>query len=357
MTPRSPGRSAGLAVSLMLVISTCQGSPTGPTARPQPSSVSSQVSTPVPSTPSALPPVGRLVFDRFDSNHDNAWLGTFAIGAGSGGARRLPIPVPADGGVSAVWSPDGQRVMLNPSGGAAIMDAAGSSFTRVHAKGTAGDLSCSAWSPDGLSLLCNLGSPDPATDGIYSVRTDGTHLIRLTVSPYHEVVGTAGDCGGGDSRAVFSPDGKEFAFIRQKCGTGADPGFDETGAILIEHIDGTGLREVVPQGGVRTHEGSTLSWSPDGSWIAFGTQDQYLRLVHPDGTGLVKPLVDAGTAPIGGIFGPSWSPDGKWIVFGTINQGVAGSLYMVMPDGSNLTKVQGDTTGAAFVNWGRAPSP
>jgi hypothetical protein len=63
------------------------------------------------------------------------------------------------------------------------------------------------------------------------------------------------------------------------------------------------LREVVPEGGVRTHEGSALSWSPDGSWIAFGTQDQYRSLIDPDGTGLVKPLVDVGNAPINGVFG------------------------------------------------------
>lgn len=362
MTKRSSRRAVGLAVSVALGLAACQGAPAGSVAGP-PASGAPVVATPVPSLTVALPPGGRLVFDRFDSNQNDAWLGTFVIGGEPGDNRPLTVPVKAGGGLVAVWSPDGRRILLNvwtpPSGPTrpAIMNADGTGFRSIDLKGSVSDLGCSAWSPDGTTLLCSISSADHATDGIYSVRTDGTHLTRLTVSPYHDTVGTAGECGGGDSRAVFSPDGKQFAFIRQKCGIGADPSSDESGAILIANADGTGLREIVPQGGVRTHEGSALSWSPDGSWIAFGTQDQYLSLVHPDGTGLVKPLVDVGNAPINGVFGPSWSPDGKWLVFGTVDQGVVGDLFMVAPDGSNLTRVQGETEGAAFVNWGARPSP
>jgi hypothetical protein len=362
MTTGSLKRFVGFAVSIALWLAACQGSPTGSAVGP--SALSTTVpATPLPTTPVAFPAVGRLVFDRFDSNQNDAWLGTFVIGAGPGDNRPLTVPVKAGGHLAAVWSPDGRRILLNvwtpPSGPArpAIMNADGTSFRSIDPKGIVGDLGCSAWSPDGSSLLCSIVTADPATAGIYSIRSDGTHLTRLTISPYRDTVGASGECGGGDTRGVFSPDGKEFAFIRQKCGTGADPSSDESGAILIASADGTGLHEIVPQGGVRTHEGSALSWSPDGSWIAFGTQDQYLSLIHPDGTGLVKPFVDVGNAPINAVFGPSWSPDGNWIVFGTVFQGVAGSLYMVMPDGSNLTQVQGDTKGAAFVNWGPAASP
>jgi len=355
MTNRS--LTLALAVLLGVAFAACQQS-AGGSASPGP--WASEV--PQAITPVALPPVGQLVFDRYDSSQNDRWLGTFVISAAGGGAHSVALSVKVDGGLSAVWSRDGRRLLVNvwtpPSGPArpAIVNPDGTGLRVVDPTGIVGDLVCSAWSPDGLTLLCSISSPNPAIDGIYSVRTDGSQLTRLTVSPYHDTVGTGGECGGGDARAVLSPDGKQFGFIRQKCGTGSDPGADETGAIEIANIDGTGLREVVPLGGVRTHPGSALSWSPDGTWIAFGTQDHYLSLVHPDGTGLVRPNIDVGSAPVDGVFGPSWSPDGKWLVIGTGTHGVVGSLYMVAPDGSHLTQVSGDTTGAAFANWGPAPS-
>jgi Tol biopolymer transport system component len=314
-------------------------------------------------SPSPVALIGRLVFDRFAGSPVDPWVGTFIADADGGHAHPLTLPVKADGGLTAVWSPDGSRLLVSvwtpPSGPLrpGIVDPDGTGFHLLQPKGFAHDLGCSAWSPDASTLLCSVSSPDLKADGIYSLRTDGTGLTQLTKSPYHDTVGTAGECGGGDSRAVFSPDGKQFAFIRQKCGTGPDPSSDESGAIIIANSDGSGLHEVVAQGGVRTHPGSQLSWSPDGREIAFGTQDLYLSLVHPDGTGLRQINVDFGTAGVGGAFGPAWSPDGTRIVFSTFANGQQGDMWNVAPDGSAPLMVTGTTGGGAFVNWGAPITP
>ena len=136
------------------------------------------------------------------------------------------------------------------------------------------------------------------------------------------------------------------------------PSSDESGAIEIENIDGTGLREVVPQGGVERTPGSQLSWSPDGQELAFGTQDAYLSLVHPDGSGIAHLNFVVGASGIVGVFGPAWSPDGKWIVFSTGSGGTLADLWIVAPDGTGPGEDgRRVNTGASFVNWGPAASP
>ena len=313
-------------------------------------------------------PGGQLAFDRFQGNAEGQWLGTFVANPDGNDAHQITLPIHSDGGLNPVWSPDGKQLLLSVFSPEvnhvrpAIVNADGSGFHSIAPSGLDGDLGCSAWSPDGTTLLCSRGGSRPERDGIYSMRLDGTHLTQLTASPFHDTVGPAGECGGGDSRAVFSPDGKQFAFIRQKCGTGPDPSSDESGAIEVANSDGTGLHEIVPQGGVRTHPGSQLSWSPDGTEIAFGTQDAYLSLVHPDGSGLGHLNFDVGASGIGGALGPAWSPDGKWIVFSTVAfsasaVGTFSDLWIVAPDGTDLVKTGGTTSGAAFVDWGPGGSP
>jgi Tol biopolymer transport system component len=261
------------------------------------------------------------------------------------------------------WSPDGGRLIVNIShpppgpGYPALINADGTGYELVRAKGVTEGGGCSDWSPDGKTLVCSIGSDKHhELDGIYTMRVDGSRLTRLTHSPYHDTVGSAGECGGGENRAVYYPDGGRIAYIRQKCGAGPDPSSDESAAIEMMNADGSNLYEIVPQGGVKSHPGSQLSWSPDGSEIALGSQDGRLFLVHPDGSGYTQITLPADLGDYH-AWGPDWSPDGTRLVFSMyLASADSTDLYTISPNGSHLTKITEVPGSESWARWGPAAS-
>jgi Tol biopolymer transport system component len=252
-------------------------------------------------------PPGLIVFQRVDPSPNDAegqYEGTFITNTNGTDVHRLSLPtgwyVAGDSAVA--WSPDGSRLLINLSldpegpGRAAIVGPDGTVFTMLdpgnlgaRSVGSDASIGCSAWSPDGTTLLCSVESDQHKTvDGIYSILADGSGLTQLTTSPYHHTSGPAGECGGGDGEADYSSDGAQFVFMRLRCGTGADPSSDESAALYVENIDGTGLRKIVDYGQASSYPGSNVRWSPDGSEILFGDPDGFLWLVHPDGTDLTQ---------------------------------------------------------------------
>ena len=106
----------------------------------------------------------------------------------------------------------------------------------------------------------------------------------------------------------FSPDGSQIAFAwnGNAAKNGVGPGFDI-------YVKATGSETLVQL----THhpaEALSVSWSPDGSQIAFqrlaGSDDSGLYLIPALG-GTERRLRSIVTRPAG----LSWSPDGKWIAF------------------------------------------
>jgi Tol biopolymer transport system component len=191
-----------------------------------------------------------------------------------------------------------------------------------------------------------------ALEGIYSIGVDGTGLTRLTHSPFHDTLGSAGECGGGDIEADYSPDGTQFVFMRKRCGTGPDPSSDEAGALYVENTDGTGLRRITAYGEALSHPGGSVRWSPDGTKILFEDQTHYLHLVHPDGSASKEVHL-----PLGNADGPAWSPDGRWIIFSLAPPQSAGvaHVYRAWPDGTHLAKVTNTPNSDFLVSWGRPP--
>jgi Tol biopolymer transport system component len=360
----------GVAAAALAACATAQPS-TLPTAAPSPSG---SVSSRGPESPGASGvangfasvdlPVGSIVFDRYATafGADGEYLGTAIFRTDDGSERPLTVPVSTPL-LEPAWSRDATQLLVNiyhlPAGPGrpALVKPDGSGFTMLEPTGLDDDLGCNDWSPDGQTLVCFINGRDPRNDGIYSLRLDGLRLHRLTTSPFHIVNAAGGSCGGGEGHPRYSPDGSKIAFIRQRCGVGANPSADESSAIELMNADGTALRELVEQGRVRSHPGTQISWRPDGNAIAFGSQDGDLFEVDVDSRAVTAiPL----PASIGQhhASGPEWSPDGSRLAFSlfVVAQG-SSDLYAMAPDGSDLVRLTTSEGTESLARWGRPEIP
>ena len=126
------------------------------------------------------------------------------------------------------------------------------------------------------------------------------HGSRSIVTADAETGGDVEVIAGGQGRWFdaprWSPDGRRFAFL-------------EFGRLGVMDADGSNVRFL--RGGVR-NEG--LSWSPDGSWIAYASGD------HRDSDIYIIEVDEVRSHQLTSAAGPetrpAWSPDGERIAYG-----------------------------------------
>jgi Tol biopolymer transport system component len=301
---------------------------------------------------------GRIIYTRFtgDGGWESDFLGNYVIQ--TDGSEESPLPTPDHiDTYGPNWSPDGKRLVVTVLdfdagilGRPAIVEPDGSGFTMVEPEGLPGFVSCSDWSPDGAHLLCAYDYDEhPDQEGIYQIAVDASTVMRLTEAPHPSVVGTQGECGGGDYGASYSPDGTRFAFVRMQCGVQADPSRDQTAEVWVGNVDGTGLTAITPSGLPHSH-GPGVGWSPDGAWILFGSEDGSLNLVTPDGSDLTRIALDG---PSGYAHMPTWSPDGAYILFSMrVRATDTTNLFIARADGTGMTQVTNTPNGETFASWG-----
>ena len=176
---------------------------------------------------------------------------------------------------------------------------------------------------------------------IYTAKTDGSDLRRLTTTP------------GYDAEGTLSPDGSTIVFTSVR---------DGDLEIYTMRTDGTGLRRLTNRIG---YEGGPF-FSPDGKRIVYRARHPETAADSADyrellGRGLVRParmeiwVMNADgsdqhlvTALGGDNFAPYFHPDGRRIIFAS-NHKKPGSrefdLFLVNVDGTGLERV---TTNAEF---------
>jgi Tol biopolymer transport system component len=347
------------ALIAALALTGCAAASTPPTTTP------STTSTPLATQPATMPatslppdeasatptpalsqvPVGRIVFDRYRNGPEGTYLGTFLLDAS--GETQINFPLPAVER-STVLAPDGSTLLVSSytfEAGSSVgtLDLATGTYVPLET-GLTGDLTCTDWLPDGTGVICSLSSERETDDGIYAVSLAGA-VTRLTHSEFHYVEGEQDSCGGGEGRAVYSPDGTRFAYEQQRCGALPAPGRTEQGSIVVADADGSNPVTVVPFGGVRTHPGGEISWSPVNDRIAFATQDGVLSIVNADGTHKIE-------VPMPGfVLGPAWSPDGNWILVG-VDTGRGADLYAVSSHNATTMQLTRTPDFEVFTDWG-----
>ena len=212
------------------------------------------------------------------------------------------------------WSPDGKLIVFSKfsppdiylNGQLWIMNADGTNPHLLLAEPGFTEMRPS-FSPDGKTIIFSRGydiNPDagrPFIVQLYRINLDGTGLTQITS---HTARGVH------DYGPKYSPGGNTIVF------QGDDLG-GIMGAAWVIEAEGGPAQQVTPS----AISGRRPDWSPDGKRIAFQThccnpQNPTIAVINRDGTGLreITPNgddFDAGPHD----FDPSWSPEGDAIVF------------------------------------------
>jgi Tol biopolymer transport system component len=151
-------------------------------------------------------------------------------------------------------------------------------------------------SPDGERVAYAWRGPTEDLDIYVKALGTGAEPLRLT------------DDLGEEASAVWSPDGREIAFIRSS---------EANSAIYVVPSMGGSERKLTDLVGPLPNDLS-LSWSPDGRWIAFpekSAEGQSSRIVALLLETLERRNLTTPPPDIGGDLRPDFSPDGRQVAF------------------------------------------
>ncbi|HEY6569498.1 MAG TPA: hypothetical protein VIZ22_04370 [Candidatus Limnocylindrales bacterium] len=196
----------------------------------------------------------------------------------------------------------------------------------------------------------------PARPGVFALSIDGD-IVTTAQDGSERAMLTTGDAW--DYNPMFSRDGTKLAFWSRPAGSSASD-------LVVIGNDGSGRRTVAREefggwcaptsagifpGCYGPGAGATVSWSPDGSSLAYsntaGNQAQ-IFIARTDSFGST-PIGDASLKGQN----PSWSPDGSTIAFSGGAYDDERGVYLMRADGTSvrrLTKGPG-ATGAFTAAW------
>lgn len=234
--------------------------------------------------------------------------------------KTLPAQLPASGALrSALLSSDGKKLALSNENGLSLIEISSQTVSQLLPPPEEGYYQLRAWSADGILIIAHLPETDSTPIKLGWLTTDDAAWHPL---PLPEGIPDYG-C---DTGLDWSPEGGLLAITGLGYGAPCNraPGLTvidisaRTASLIIAPEVQTGV-----EGGGSVIAGAhTPAWSPDGSWLAFGldqdasaplTFPTRLYRVHPDGSNLT-PLTNNST---GVATHPVWAAD--WTVYYSLN--------------------------------------
>jgi len=225
--------------------------------------------------------------------------------------------------ISPAWSPDGNRIayVSFEKKKPIIFVHTLSDGSRQVLANFEGSNSAPAWSPDGQRLTVTLSRDGVAQ--IYSIRTDGTGLARLTAS------------GAIDTEAAWSPDGRTLLFTSDRGGSPQIYRMSAAGG-PAERVTFEGSYNVTPR------------WSPDGKSFCFVQRNggRYNVAIQDIGSRTAQLLTDGRIDS-----SPTFSPNGRMILYASeFNK--RGILAAVSRDGRIKQRLSEATGSVREPAWG-----
>jgi len=261
------------------------------------------------------------------------------------------------------WSPDGTKIaFIDADNWLCLVGADGKNLSRL-AEIPSYSIS---WSPDGGKIAAS-GQIAAGCLDIYTVDVDTGKLKNLTNTPDMEEWWLAWspdsdkiafvaynppncdislmDADGNNQTTIaseygiceeltWSPGGEEISYVWYTEGETGPEGICRD-VCLVDTRDGSKVKLTDSP----KYDDRDVSWSPDGTKIAFSSRRQVVNMqiyvMNADGSQLNNL-----TAGESSNYLPSWSPDGKRIVFTRSGPHPAGKDICIMDaDGSNVTKL------------------
>lgn len=272
------------------------------------------------------PDPGRVVFvsDR------NGFAHLFTVDGNGNGLRAVT------GGNEYFWDPvlsnDGSRLAFvsKVGGNTEVFVANRDGSNRRPISNHPADDDHPAWFPNNAALA--FASRRDGGWDIYRMNADGSNVRRLTFD-------------GGDNRFVaVSPDGGQIAYVSQSAGY-------PTVELMLMNADGGNRRVLYSYASNKQRDdpGRFLyrpDWSPDGTRIAFGADDDndglISVLVIEVATGRVQRLIQDGNSP-------AWSPDGTRLIYKPA--GERQILFVADAAGNRLYRLTGSDYNAWSPDW------